>query len=167
MREVRLPASFSQSFRVAAFAAMAVLAAVAGRGAVAAEPGRVLLSKINVQPPPSAVCHTVDEVNLGLFPRQQVIGYDFAGDEAGKLSQAIHGNVKAAPADAALIRLVLIFSADEALAFQFGSDGCHLMTVDLDVREMALVFERAEVAAPFGSTWSRLLDRVLWSGPAQ
>jgi hypothetical protein len=166
MRDVRLVSVPSSLCAAAAFAALAILAAVtAAEGVRAAEPARVLLSRINVQVPQPAVCHTVEEVNLALFPRQQVIGYDFVGSDAARLSREMGAAVKAAAADASLIRLVLIFSADEALAFQFGKDGCHLMTVDLAVREMALVFERADVAAPFGSTWSRLLDRVLWSGP--
>jgi hypothetical protein len=167
MRDVRHWAMGRLTLTVVAFAAIAVLAAITGDGSAAAgDTARALLSRVNVQVP-QPVCHTVDEVNVGLFPRQQVIGYDFAGADAGRLSRELRTAVAAASPDAALIRLVLIFSADEALAFQFGSDGCHIMTVDLDVRAMGLVFERADVAAPFGSTWSRLLDRVLWTGPLQ
>jgi hypothetical protein len=167
VRDVRLAATVWVSLRLAAFAAFAVLAAMPAGSVAAAEVARGLLTRVNVHLPQPAVCHTVEEVNLALFPRQQIIGYDFAGSDATRLSRAMRGAVQGTPPDAALIRLVLIFSADEALAFQFGSDGCHMMTVDLAVREMALVFERADVAAPFGSTWSRLLDRVLWTGPLQ
>jgi hypothetical protein len=142
------------------------LPALTARTAAAAEPATAttLLSSINVRATSSTVCHRVEEVNAALFPGQQVIGYDFAGAEAAQLSQAMREDVEAAP-EAALVRVILILGNYEAIAFQFGSDGCHLMTADFAIEEMEAAFQRAGLLPPFGQTFSRMLDRVIWTGP--
>ena len=110
-------------------------------------------------------CHHVEEVSAALFPRQSVVGYDFTGGDAGKLGQAmdaaVSGSAHAAPPPATLVRLVLLFSTREAIAFQFGSDGCHVMTLDLNLEDMGNLFDKAGVRAPFGSTYYQSTDRAI------
>jgi hypothetical protein len=107
------------------------------------------------------VCHKVDEVNATLFPKQQIVAYDFKGDDAGRLKSAMDGVSKNRAPVASLVRLVLVLSTDEAFAFQFGADGCRTNTVVLDVHGMASVFENAGVAAPFGATFYQLTGRAI------
>jgi hypothetical protein len=135
-----------------------------GSGAAAREAaGNALLSKVNVGATAAGTCHRVDEVNVGLFPRQQIIGYDYKGGEAAKLSRAMDelSDVGGSP-DPAYIRVILILATYEAIAFEFGNDGCHITTVDLEIEQMVQAFERAGMAPPFGTTWSRMTDRVVW-----
>jgi hypothetical protein len=133
-------------------------------------PGGGLLSAINVRAAPTAQCHKVDEVSAALFPRQAVVGYDFTGVDAGKLGQAMdaavggagaNGGTIHAAAGAALVRLVLLYSTREAIAFQFGSDGCHFMTLDLTLEEMGTLFDKAGVRAPFGPTYYQGTGRAI------
>ena len=127
-----------------------------------------LLSAINVRVAPTP-CHKVDEVSAALFPRQTVIGYDFTGGDAGRLGQAMDaavtanaaGAVHAATTSTALVRLVLLYSTREAIAFEFGSDGCHVMTLDLNLEDMGNLFDKAGVRAPFGSTYYQLTGRAI------
>ena len=58
--------------------------------------------------------------------------------------------------DAALIKVVLLPNTDRALAFLFGRDGCHTVTLDLDVRSMEAVFATAGVTAPFDPKLAKL-----------
>jgi hypothetical protein len=149
--------------------------AAVAQPAAATTPGPAtgLLSVINVRAT-TAQCHKVDEVSAALFPRQSVIGYDFSGGDAGKLGQAMDAAVAAmatsntsgvsahaGTAGATLVRLVLLYATQEAIAFQFGSDGCHFMTLDLDLDDMGALFDRAGVRAPFGSTYYQSTGRAI------
>jgi hypothetical protein len=106
--------------------------------------------------PAKAVCHRVDDVKSTLFPKMEVAAYDFTGADAGKLHAALDDVAEHAAPPAALVRLVLVPANDEALAFQFGADGCHTVTLALNFGAMAGVFETAGVAAPFGKTFYQL-----------
>jgi hypothetical protein len=117
---------------------------------------RALLSNINVQVPSSGTCRRPDDVNAALFPQQKVIGYDFSGSEAGRLSHAMRTVLQMPAPDAALIRVVLNLGNYETIAFQFGTDGCHIMTLGLEFDEMMDIFDAAGVIAPFGPTYSRI-----------
>ncbi len=132
--------------------------------AMALETGHAMLSKINIPGPsqPSA-CHRVDEVGTGLFPRQQIIGYDYKGGEAAKLSRAMDAlsEVSESP-DPDFIRVILVLGTYEAIAFEFGSDGCHTTTVDFEIEQMVKAFEHAGLAPPFTTTFSRMSDRAVW-----
>jgi hypothetical protein len=130
-----------------------------------------MLTAINVRPPQSAVCHRVDEVSAALFPSQAVVGYDFAGADADRLALAMDppppsatravAAASQAGAEASLIRVVLLFQTREAIAFEFGADGCHSMTRDLGLDEMGRVFEQAGVRAPFGATFYQSSGRAI------
>jgi hypothetical protein len=141
----------------------ATAADAAGAGTAPAASAAALLTTINVRaaPAPLATCHRIDEVNAGLFPRTEVIGYDFSGADAHALGEAMDATIRTVGPDAATIRLVLLFATREAIAFRFGGDGCHTMTVDFEIEKMHLVFERAGVQAPFGSTYYQLSDRAI------
>jgi hypothetical protein len=134
-----------------------------GSHADAREVGSAMLSKINASGTPSGTCHRVDEVNVGLFPRQQIIGYDFRGGDAANLGRAMDALSDVAPSpEPAVIRVILVLGTYEAIAFEFGDDGCHITTVDLEIEQMVGAFERAGMAPPFGLNWSRMTDRVVW-----
>ena len=124
--------------------------------ASAGESARTLLSSINVPPPQPRECHRAQEVSAALFPQQKVIGYDFAGAEAERLSNAMRLVLQTKAPDASLIRVVLNLGNYETIAFQFDGDGCHLMTIGLEFEEMMEVFDAAGVIAPFGPTYSRI-----------
>jgi hypothetical protein len=165
------------TFRVSGGAALAVAAAVAVGGGPAVSAAELsarnsAFTTINVPVPRSAPCHRIDEVNAALFPNQPVVGYDFAGSDAGRLAAALEppvggngrpaGAALASPvAETALIRVVLLFQTREAVAFQFGADGCHAMTRDLGLDEMGRVFDQAGVRAPFGSTYFQGTGRAI------
>ncbi len=144
-----------------ASAAEAAVADAAAGAAMASAPARAsggaMLTAINVRTTSSA-CHRLDEVNAALFAGRQPVGYDFAGADAGKLDRAM-----GAPpgAEVAVIRVVLLYGSREAIAFQFGGDGCHVMTRDMRIDEMGAVFERAGVDAPFGSTYYQGTGRAI------
>jgi hypothetical protein len=147
---------FPLAIAVMAFASGALLA----NQPAAAETASALLRSLNAQST-SLVCHKVDEVNEALFPSEHVVGYDFSGTDAAKLKKQMDGVVEVAAPDASLIRLVLVPAANEAIAFQFGKDGCHTLTLDLDVREMGKLFESAGVGAPFGATYYQITGRSI------
>ena len=103
-----------------------------------------------------AVCHKVDEVQSALFPKMIVAAYDFSGADASKLKGALDEVTERDTPAVTLVRLVLIPATDEALAFQFGMDGCHTVTLELNFAAMGVVFEEAGVDAPFGRTFYQL-----------
>ena len=143
----------------------AAKAAVTTPSPAPAMPGG-LLSAINVRIAPSAQCHRLDEVSAALFPRQSVVGYDFTGGDAGKLGQAMDAAIGGSGPGAhgtspAVVRLVLLYSTREAIAFQFGSDGCHVMTLDLNLEDMGNLFDKAGVRAPFGPTYFQATGRAI------
>lgn len=123
--------------------------------------GGAMLATLNVPAPPSAPCHQVDEVNAALFAGRQPVGYDVAGADAGRLSSALNADAAAAFADVSVIRVVLLFSTREAIAFQFGSNGCHVITRDMRIDEMGDAFDRAGVYAPFGPTYYQGIGRAI------
>lgn len=138
-----------------AVATAAVLATLADQPAIAGDTSRSLFSTtIDASRP--AVCHKVDEVKATLFPRLTVAAYDFTGADAGKLKGALEDITERDAPDVALVRLILIPATDEALAFQFGMDGCHTITLALNFKAMRVVFDHAGVDAPFGSTFYQL-----------
>jgi hypothetical protein len=146
----------------AVIAAIAIAGASGAGGALAADgaPAWGLLSAVNVRVTQPAACHHVDEVNAALFPWQQPVGYDFAGADAGKLNTAMSAELRA-PGEVSVIRVVLLFSTREAIAFQFGADGCHVMTLDMRIEDMGALFDRAGVSAPFGSTYYQGTGRAI------
>jgi len=153
----------SSGFDAAGAEAPAAPAAIPAAVATTSTPAsNGLLSAINVRVAPTP-CHKVDEVSAALFPRQTVIGYDFTGGDAGRLGQAMDAAVTASatPASTTLVRLVLLYATREAIAFQFGSDGCHVMTLDLNLEDMGTLFDKAGVRAPFGSTYYQLTGRAI------
>jgi len=162
----RVPVTIPESARTAIGLPVVISLIVFASGAffahqsAAAESASALLRSVNVQSS-SSVCHRVDEVNGALFPSQHVVGYDFSGSDASKLKKQMDGVVEAAAPDATLIRVVLVPAADEAIAFQFGNDGCHTLTVDLDLRHMGQLFESAGVRAPFGETYYQITGRAI------
>jgi hypothetical protein len=145
-------------FRLGVSVSVALNAAVPV--ATAGEVPRSLLPTTNVSVTQSSVCHRVDEVNAALFPQQRIIGYDFAGTDARNISQAIRALDDEGAPEAATVRVVLVLATYETIAFQFGADGCHVMTIRLEFDEMMQVFERAGVTPPFGPTYSKI-DRAL------
>ncbi len=102
------------------------------------------------------VCHKVEEVKATLFPKMTVAAYDFSGADAGKLRGALENMTEHEAPDVTLVRLVLIPATDEAIAFQFGMDGCHTITLELNFKAMRVVFDNAGVDAPFGSTFYQM-----------
>jgi hypothetical protein len=143
-------ATLSASVLIAGFAAT-----LPYQQAIAGEASQSLFSTTH-NASKNGVCHRVDEVKSSLFPKMDVAAYDFTGADAGKLHQALDQVAEHPAPPATLVRLVLVPAMDEALAFQFGADGCHTVTLALDFGAMASVFETAGVAAPFGKTFYQL-----------
>jgi hypothetical protein len=133
----------------------AFVATLTYQHAVANETSHSLFST-TVEPSGPGVCHKVDEVQSTLFPKMTVAAYDFSGADANKLKGALDEVTERNAPAVALVRLVLIPDTDEALAFQFGMDGCHTVTLALNFAAMEVVFEEAGVAAPFGRTFYQL-----------
>jgi hypothetical protein len=123
--------------------------------AFAAEASRALLAA-NLDPAKTAECHRVNEVTPALFGGRDITAYDFTGESARKLKQVMDSVVEQAVPDASLIHLVVVRGTDHALAFLFGRDGCHTVTVELDLASMDTVFANAGVAAPFDKGLQRL-----------
>jgi hypothetical protein len=141
-------ASVSVPFCAAMVAALALLPSQAARASEAAR--SLLASSVSSA---GADCHRADEIRPVLFPKEQLVAYDFTGADASKLKNVMDIVTQAVAPAASLVRLVLLPDTDEAIAFQFGADGCHTATLDLNWSQMALVFESAGVHAPFGSTY--------------
>jgi hypothetical protein len=146
----RLTVPLALSLTIAAFATIAM-----SDRALAGDSSRSLFAATFDSSAP-AVCHKVDAVKGDLFPRTQIAAYDFTGADAGKLKIALDDISEQVAPSAALVRLVLLPLTDEALAFQFGPDGCHTVTFGATFSEMATVFEAAGVSAPFGRTYYQL-----------
>jgi hypothetical protein len=106
-------------------------------------------------------CQKVDDVNASLFPEEPIVGYDFKGDEARRLTRAMEGISKDHPSSASVVRLVLVLATGEAFAFQFGADGCKSVTIVLDAEDMESLFEKAGVTAPFGATFYQIIGRAI------
>jgi hypothetical protein len=135
---------------LAAFAAM-----LSYQPAAAGEASHSLFST-TVEATGPAVCHKVDEVQSALFPKMTVAAYDFSGADAKKLKGALDEVTERDAPAVTLVRLVLLPATNEALAFQFGMDGCHTVTLELNFEAMEGVFDQAGVDAPFGRTFYQL-----------
>jgi hypothetical protein len=151
----------SRTSVITTFAAATLAAALAGpAGAGSYRSTEAVLRNLNAQPQ-SVACHTIDEFDGDLFPMQEVVGYDFTGADASSLKRAMDELIEEAAPEASLIRIVLVHTADEALAFQFGADGCYTTMLDLGFEEMGGVFVDAGVPAPFGPTFYQLTGRSI------
>jgi hypothetical protein len=144
------PGKVSAGFAVAVLTILST--AVPAGWAAASDASRALLASSTSQPVPSG-CHKADEIKPVLFPKQQVVAYDFTGPDADKLKNVMDVVSAQVAPTAALVRVVLVPSTNEAMAFQFDANGCHTVTIDLDWTQMSHVFESAGVAAPFGPTF--------------
>jgi hypothetical protein len=127
------------------------IVALSGSAVGANDAARSLLaSSISATPQD---CYTADQIKAVLFPRQQIVAYDFTGVDAARLKDVMDVVATEVAPSAALVRVVLVPATNEAMAFQFGVDGCHTVTLDLDWSQMSRVFQSAGVAAPFGATF--------------
>jgi hypothetical protein len=147
--------SAKRAFPLAIGAIAWCMGSLPGHAALAGEVGSSLLAR-SVASSKSAVCRVVDEVEPALFSGEFIAAYDFTGASAEKLQQVMDVGASSAAPKAAVIHLVLVPATDEAIAFQFGTDGCHTGTLQMDFAGMALVFEKAGVHAPFGPTFYQL-----------
>jgi len=127
---------------------LSVTTGVTSPFAMATEASRALLAA-NLDPSKTAECHRVTEVTPALFGGRDITAFDFTGESARKLKQVMDSVVEQAVPDASLIHLVVVRGKDHALAFLFGRDGCHTVTIDLDLASMDAVFANAGVAPPF------------------
>lgn len=126
-------------------------AALPTHRAAANDAARSLLASTSSAAP--TACYTADQIKAVLFPREQIVAYDFTGGDAAKLKNVMDVVASEVAPNAALVRVVLVPDTNEAIAFQFGNDGCHTVTLDLDWAQMSRVFQSAGVAAPFGPTF--------------
>jgi hypothetical protein len=134
----------------------AALAANAGMAqAGQSEASRALLSA-NINASKAAACHRVEEIKPVLFAARDITAYDFTGETARKLKAVMEAMLEQAAPDAPLIHVVVVSGSNEALAFLFGANGCHTVTVDLDLASMDAVFANAGVTAPFDRQLARL-----------
>jgi len=117
--------------------------------------GQALLAQNSSPSADAGACYGPAEVKPEVFPDRPVVMHDFTGSQAGKLSGVIAALVEQAVPPAALVMLVLPSDSGQALAFEFAADGCHTVTLTLDLASMAAVFQTAGVAAPFDAPFSR------------
>jgi hypothetical protein len=102
-----------------------------------------------MDPSSPAACHKAAEVKPALFPNQQTVTHDFSGAEADKLKPVMAALIEQPVPEAALIRVVFLPEAQRAWAFQFGADGCHTVTLALDVPSLEMVFATARMPSLF------------------
>ena len=119
------------------------------------EASRALLAA-NLDPSKSAVCHRVEEIRPALFAGRDITAYDFSGETARKLKQVMDAVIEQPVPDASLVHVVVVGGTKQALAFLFGTDGCHTVTLDLDLAAMDAVFASAGVPSPFDPKLARL-----------
>ena len=118
------------------------------------EASRALLAA-NLDPSKAAVCHRVEEIRPALFAGRDITAYDFTGETARKLKQVMDAVIEQPVPDASLVHVV-VGGTKQALAFLFGTDGCHTVTLDLDLTAMDAVFASAGVPSPFDAKLARL-----------
>ena len=103
-----------------------------------------------------AACHKPGAVLDEVFPGENTAVYDYAGDDARALQQALtasigHGFGK----DASAVRVVLDIDKGSASFFLYGQDDCFFWQVTGAAATAPAIFNAAHLPTPFAPTFQQ------------
>jgi hypothetical protein len=126
------------------FAAAASLAAVLVAGAAAPAAAD------------DAACHKPGAVLDEVFPGENTAVYDYAGDDARALQQALTASIgHGFGMDASAIRVVLDIDKGSASFFLYGPDDCFFWQVTGAAATAPAIFAAAQLPTPFAPTFQQ------------